>query len=461
MNQVTYIPVIDANEQPLAPCHPARARKLIKKGRAKPFIRWDLFCLQLVDKTIPPEEVHQSTLAVNPGAEHTGIAAFRQNPESGKRTGLLAIAIHHRGKQVKHQMEQRKNYRWARRRRLRYRAPRFDNRTKPEGWLAPSVKSRLDNTLTWVSRLQKLIACEQTLVETLVFDIQKLLNPAIRGKEYQQGPLYQTTLRAYIYHRDSRKCRYCGKRPTKENPLTLDHVVPVANFGPDRPDNIVAACRACNQTKGSMPVEQFLGPRRKARLASVQTQLKKPMASETQFNIIQSQLLKTLEAQGHTIVKTSTAETAANRQIAGVVKTHGNDAAVLGELTQLTNLPPAIEFQAKGHGKRQRCIPDKHGTPRGKAWPKYCRARDKSRPLPTLLPSHKQRQLRFPDATGISTGDYVQITNRNGTFSGYAMLYRQGLRIALSGHQPKITGYIRTTQLLHRSHGYYRLNAKP
>ena len=326
---------------------------------------------------------------------------------------------------------------------------------------ASSLQSRLDNTLTWIARLQKLIACEQTLVETLVFDIQKLLNPQIRGKEYQQGPLYQTTLRAYIYHRDGRKCRYCGKKPTKENPLTLDHVVPVSNFGPDRPDNIVAACRRCNQAKGSIPVDQFLGPRKKARLAGIQAQLKKPMASETQFNIIQSQLLKTLEAQGHNIVKTSTAETAANHQIAGIVKTHSNDATVLGELTRLNNLPPAIEFQAKGHGKRQRCMPNKYGTPKGKAWPKYCRARDKSRTLPALPPSHKQRQVRFPDTKGVSTTDYVQITNRNGTFTGYAMLYRQGLRIALASPKGQITGYVKTAQLLRRSHGYYRTSAKP
>ncbi|WP_275957880.1 RRXRR domain-containing protein, partial [Rhabdochromatium marinum] len=39
---------------------------------------------------------------------------------------------------------------------LRHRAPRFLNRTKPEGWLAPSLRHRLDTTLSWVARLQRL-----------------------------------------------------------------------------------------------------------------------------------------------------------------------------------------------------------------------------------------------------------------------------------------------------------------
>ncbi len=102
-------------------------------------------------------------------------------------------------------------------------------------------------------------------------------------------------------------------------------------------------------------------------------------------------------------------------------------------------------------------MPDKDGSPRGKAWPKYCRARDKGRPLPDSPPSHKQRQIRFPDAHGISTGDYVRIANKNGTFTGYAMLYRQGRRISLSGHKPAITGYVKIAELLRRSHGYYRI----
>lgn len=457
MSNFTFVPVVDAEEQPLAPCHPTRARLLLKSGRAKPYRRWDVFAIQLSNKVIPPEEVHQSTLAIDPGADHTGMAVFRQNPNTSKRTALLALTLHHRGKQIKRRMKQRKDYRRRRRSHLRYRAPRFNNRTKPEGWLAPSVKSRLDNTLTWISRLSRLVAINQVMVEAMIFDAHKLLNPEVKGAAYQQGPLYQTTLRAFIYHRDNHECRYCSLEPTKDNPLTLDHVVPISAMGPNRPDNIVAAYRTCNLAKSNTPVDTFLAGQPE-KLKALQAQLKKPLASAAHANIIMAQLLKNLEAQGRPVIQTSAADTAANRQTLDIPKTHSNDAAVLGELTTLTNLPPAIEFLAQGHGQRQRCMPNKFGAPKGKAWPRYCRARDKGRPLPALPPSHKQRQIRFPDANGISTGDYVRITNKNGTFTGYAMLHLRGKGIVLSGgHKPAITARTKNAQLLRRSHGYYRI----
>ena len=120
-------------------------------------------------KNVPTEEIGQSTIAVNPGAEYTGLAGFRQKPDS-RRTPLLALVLHHRGQTIRKRMEQRAKRRLARRYRLRYRKCRYKNRKKHQGWLAPSVKSRLDNTLTWISRLQRLVAIDQALVEALVFE---------------------------------------------------------------------------------------------------------------------------------------------------------------------------------------------------------------------------------------------------------------------------------------------------
>ena len=456
MTKITFILVIAAAEQPLAPCHPKRARQLLKAGRAKPCRRWDIFAIQLKSKVVPAAEVTKSSIGIDPGSEHTGLAVFKQKPDS-QRTALLTITLHHRGQQVKKRMKQRADYRRARRFRLRNRPCRIKNRKHPAGWLQPSYQSRLANTLTWISRLERLIAIDQILVETIKCDTQKLQNPHIQGKEYQQGPLYQTTLKTYVFNRDGNKCRYCGNKPTRGNPLTKDHVVPVATMGPTRPDNIVAACYQCNMAKGSQPVEQFLKTRKK-RLATVLSQLQKPMASVGQSNAIFAQLLKTLQAQGRNVTQTAAAETAANRQLAGIEKTHSNDAAVVGTLTSLTNLPPAIEFLAQGHGRRQRCMPDKNGTPRGEAWRQYCRDRNQGQPPPALPPGHKQRQIRFPNTNGISTGDYVTIQNKNGQFTGYAMLQDSGTRISLAFHKPKITGYISTTQLLRRSHGYLRIS---
>lgn len=60
--------------------------------------------------------------------------------------------------------------------------------------------------------------------------------------------------REAIKVRDEYSCVYCGS--THE--LTIDHVRPKAKGGPTTADNCVCCCRACNQAKGSMLIEEFL-----------------------------------------------------------------------------------------------------------------------------------------------------------------------------------------------------------
>ena len=53
-----------------------------------------------------------------------------------------------------------------------------------------------------------------------------------------------------VLRRDSFTCRYCGsKAPDVE--LHVDHVMPTALGGSDKPNNLVAACRDCNAGKAS------------------------------------------------------------------------------------------------------------------------------------------------------------------------------------------------------------------
>lgn len=51
-----------------------------------------------------------------------------------------------------------------------------------------------------------------------------------------------------VLRRDEYTCRYC--RAT-DQPLVIDHVIPVALGGGDDPGNLVAACRDCNAGKSS------------------------------------------------------------------------------------------------------------------------------------------------------------------------------------------------------------------
>jgi hypothetical protein len=85
--------------------------------------------------------------------------------------------IQHRGHAIKAAMDQRRAFRRRRRSNLRHRAPRFDNRTRLAGWLPPSLQHRVDTTVSWVSRLQRLAPVTALSMELVRFDTQKLVNP--------------------------------------------------------------------------------------------------------------------------------------------------------------------------------------------------------------------------------------------------------------------------------------------
>ena len=358
----------------------------------------------------------------------------------------FGMELHHRGQIVKRNMTKRAQHRNARRGRLRYRKPRFNNRRRKPSWLPPSLLSRLLNTLTWIDRISSLVAISGIHVETQQFDTQRLANPSISGKEYQQGVLYQTTLRAYVIHREDHHCIYCNRKPKR---FTLDHVVPRNSNGPTTPGNIVAACEwQCNKAKGNRPVEEYLRRRPKV-LARVQTHLKRPMSAAAHLNAIIPRLLAELRGNNWTVTEHDAAQTAANRRMLDIPKSHFNDAAVLGPITGIRNMPGRIlDVRAAGRGQRQRAIVDKYGTPRGKAYRDYCRLtlREKAQ---TLTPGHKGRAKRL---RGIGANDLVEIQHRTGNHRGTAGIYRD--RVRLLDTTPALTAKLTNTKLIARHHGY-------
>ena len=442
MNNIqNRVPVIDAEHQPLAPCSPRRARILVQQSKAHGRHRDGVYYLTL-HRTIPQESIQSADLMIDPGKSFTGLAIVRDDEQRNRKV-LFCATLQHRN-DVRKRLTQRASFRRTRRGRLRFRKPRFSNRRRSAGWLPPSLRSRLDNTITWIDRLTGLIAVSEIHVETAQFDAQRLHNPSIHDKDYQQGPLYQTTLRAFVIHRDNSTCRYCGK---KAKPVELDHVIPRSLSGPNTPWNLVVACHKCNQRKGNKSLAEFL-KRRPQRLADIKAQLQKPLASAAHMNVIIPALLNRLRQQGHHVMEHDAAQTAANRQTLNVEKDHHIDAAVLGEPATLRGVPNHIlSIKAIGRGQRKRVMPDKSGTPRSQDWPNYCRLSPaERRKIPT--PGHKNRRKRID---GIGTGDLVQIQHASGTVRGHATPYRNRVSI---GTKPARTAYISTATLIARHHGY-------
>ena len=186
-----YVLVLDSEGRPLMPTRPSRARRLIRQGRAEK--RWvkGVFTIQMkdVDADNPDVIVDGVDLNIDPGASATGMAITSE--WDGERRAHALMELRHRGNRVKNKIERRRSQRRNRRSRLRNRKPRFDNRTRPERWIPPSLKSRLQNTLTWVNRLAALYPIRHVRVETAVFDTQLMQNAEVSGEAYQHGTLHE------------------------------------------------------------------------------------------------------------------------------------------------------------------------------------------------------------------------------------------------------------------------------
>jgi 5-methylcytosine-specific restriction endonuclease McrA len=244
--------VLDTNKQPLSPCRPSVARKLLRDGKAAVYRRFP-FTLILKRAVELAEPVKPITVKVDPGSKTTGIALV----QSGKV--IFAAELTHRGQAIKDALESRRAIRGSRRQRnTRYRKPRFMNRTRPKGWLAPSLQSRVNNLQTWLVRFVKLCNVQAISMELVRFDTQLMHNAEISGVEYQQGELAGYEVREYLLEKFSRKCCYCGKT---DIPLEIEHITPKSRGGSNRVSNLCLACHPCNQRKGNQTATEFGFPK--------------------------------------------------------------------------------------------------------------------------------------------------------------------------------------------------------
>jgi hypothetical protein len=67
--------------------------------------------------------------------------------------------------------------------------------------------------------------------------------------------MIDTKMQWRVFKRDGYKCRYCGNDST---PLTVDHLVLWEEGGPTTDENLVAACKKCNKTRGNMKYADWL-----------------------------------------------------------------------------------------------------------------------------------------------------------------------------------------------------------
>jgi len=360
--------VLDRKKKPLMPCSEKRARLLLERKKAVVH-RMAPFTIRLKDRI--GGETQPIRIKLDPGSKTTGVALVREEEILSPEIGEAETAAHvlflgeigHRGGRIRDRLSARRAFRRRRRSKLRHRKPRFDNRTKPEGWLPPSLQHRVDTTASWVERLRRLVPVSSISMELVRFDMQKIENPETSGVEYQQGALAGYEVREYLLEKWDRTCAYCGK---KDVPLEIDHIHPRSKGGSDRISNLTLACRPCNEKKGNRPVEAFLVGKPEL-LKKILSRAKAPLRDAAAVNATRWALFERLNQTGLPVETGSGGRTKWNRTRLGIPKTHALDAACVGKVDRVEGggTRPVLEIKTMGRGSYQRTRLDAFGFPRG------------------------------------------------------------------------------------------------
>jgi len=414
--------VLSSTHQPLMPCHPARARQLLTAGRAAVY-RTAPFTIILQDRA--EGEVQPVAAQFDPGSKTTGIALVGEFPQQG-RVVLFGAHLHHRGEAIRKRLADRRARRRGRRqRKTRYREPRFDNRTRPSGWLPPSLQSRVDNVATWFNRLAFRAPVSECHVETARFDTQALQHPEISGVEYQQGELAGYEVREYLLEKWRRRCAYCGNEGV---PIEIEHLTPRSRGGSDRVSNLTLACTPCNQKKGNHTAAEFGYP-------ELQAKANAPLKDAAAVNSIRFAIGTVIRALGLPTAFWTGGRTKHNRVRQGYPKDHWIDAACVGEAgaaVSLNGIMP-LHIRATGRGKYQVGRTDKYGFPRGAA-------------------GRVKRVHEF------QTGDWVRLDQPRGRYAGRHTGRLAGIRadgrFDLAAPVGTITAAFKRYTLLQRGDGY-------
>ena len=347
--------VLDKSKKPLNMISHAKARILLKNRLAVVHKIYP-FTIRLKDNDAVLKD-RAYIVKVDPGSRHTGIAIV-----DDKDSVVMLAEIEHRGHLIKRNLDKRRALRRVRRqRKTRYREARFLNRTKPKGWLAPSVKSRADNVINFIRKYKKLLTIDKIMIESVSFDVAQMSSDDyLIGTDYRQGPLYQKKLREFIFSKTKGRCAYCGAKAEE-----IDHIIARANGGSNSTYNLIASCRSCNGKKSNLTLKAF------GKLVGKDFSKLEPKKLPKDAAIVQSSRNYMVKEIVKLVPDTTTHDawlTKYNRNELGLPKEHYYDALSIGNVQDYKFLTDKVlQISAKGRGSRQMCRMDKFGFPRTSA----------------------------------------------------------------------------------------------
>ncbi len=237
--------VIHQNGQPLMPtANHAKVRILLKTNKAKVVNRCPFTIQLLYESTTHTQPV---SLGIDAGSKTIGVSATATTMDKV----LYEAEVTLRNDIVDLISTRRQNRRTRRNRKTRYRQARFNNRTRKDDWLAPSVQNKVDTHLMVVHKVCEILPVTKIAVEVASFDTQQLKADIeglgkLEGTDYQQGEqLGFWNVREYVLFRDGHTCQCC-KGKSKDKVLNVHHIES-RKTGGNAPNNLITLCETCHK----------------------------------------------------------------------------------------------------------------------------------------------------------------------------------------------------------------------
>jgi 5-methylcytosine-specific restriction endonuclease McrA len=301
---------------------------------------------------------------------------------------------------------------------------------RPKGWLAPSIRSRIDNITNLVRKLQRLAPLTHISVEDVRFDTQLMANPDIQGKEYQRGTLFETEVKEYLLVLYHHQCAYCGGL-SNDPMLQKEHIVPRSKHGSNTIKNLAIACHTCNKEKDNLLPDEWLKQLSKSkskinqerfkRFSKIAKGIKPSMRDAASMNTIRKELVKQLSGLGLPIELGSGGLTKYNRTNQHYTKEHWIDAACIGDSGETVIISSKImplNIKAMGHGSRQMCRVNKYGFPRTTAKSTMSINGFKTGDLVKAIVINGKKKGTYTGRVAVRANGYFNITTQNGILQG-------------------------------------------
>ena len=300
--------VQDIDGKPMMPTtRHGKVRRLLKDNKAV-VVNTCPFTIKLTYKTSDYKQ--EIVLGVDAGTKRVGLSATTKSKELYSSEVILRSDI-------VELLSTRRELRRTRRNRLRYRKPRFGNRVKSKhhGWVAPSVRHKVDAHIRVIDNICSTLPISRIIVEIAQFDTQKIKNPDISGNEYQEGDqLGFWNVREYVLARDGHKCQHCKGK--SKDPILNVHHIESRKTGGDSPSNLITLCETCHKEyhKGNIDLKVKRG---------------KSLRDAAVMGIMKWKLYEELKSRYPNVSMTFGYITKYNRIKYGIEKSHTSDAFVI------------------------------------------------------------------------------------------------------------------------------------